>query len=56
MHRDTTAAVRMEYEATQHGGFFVISWRDSPDGLAFRLYVHKGKFKVSYGYKLPGEN
>jgi integrase len=31
----------------------VIGRRESPDGLPFRLYVRKGKFKVSYGYKLP---
>lgn len=27
--------------------------RKSPDGLPFRLYFRKGKFKVSFGYKLP---
>jgi integrase len=32
----------------------VIGRRESPDGLPFRLYERKGKFKISYGYKLPG--
>jgi integrase len=31
----------------------MIGRRKSPDGLPFRLYERKGKFKVSYGYKLP---
>jgi integrase len=31
----------------------VIGRRKSPDGLPFRLYERKGKFKISYGYKLP---
>lgn len=31
----------------------MIGRRSSPDGLPFRLYLRKGKFKVSYGYKLP---
>lgn len=32
----------------------MIGRRDSPDGLPFRLYERKGKFKYSIGYKLPG--
>lgn len=31
----------------------MIGRRKSPDGLPFRLYVNQGKFKTSYGYKLP---
>jgi hypothetical protein len=31
----------------------MIGRRKSPDGLPFRLYARLGKFKVSYGYKLP---
>ena len=31
----------------------MIGRRSSPDGLPFRLYMRKGKFKVSFGYKLP---
>jgi integrase len=31
----------------------MIGRRDSPDGLPFRLYKRSGKFKVSFGYKLP---
>ncbi|WP_349609053.1 hypothetical protein [Cupriavidus sp. DF5525] len=31
----------------------MISRRKTPDGLPFRLYRREGKFKVSYGYKLP---
>lgn len=31
----------------------MIGRRKSPDGLPFRLYVDKGKFKVSFYYKLP---
>lgn len=31
----------------------MIGRRKSPDGLPFRLYPREGKFKVSYGYKLP---
>lgn len=32
----------------------MIGRRKSPDGMPFRLYERIGKFKVSYGYKLPG--
>lgn len=32
----------------------MISRRQSPDGLPFRLYLRDGKFKISFGYKLPG--
>jgi integrase len=32
----------------------MIGRRQSPDGMPFRLYERIGKFKVSYGYKLPG--
>ncbi|MRT30769.1 hypothetical protein [Herbaspirillum sp. CAH-3] len=32
----------------------MIGRRKTPDGLPFRLYVTKGKFKVRYFYKLPG--
>src|SRR6185437_14390778 len=32
----------------------MIGRRESPDGLPFRLYERKGKFKYSIGYKLPG--
>lgn len=31
----------------------MIGRRKSPDGMPFRLYISKGKFKTSYGYKLP---
>lgn len=31
----------------------MIGRRKSPDGMPFRLYERIGKFKVSYGYKLP---
>lgn len=31
----------------------MIGRRKSPDGMPFRLYERVGKFKVSYGYKLP---
>lgn len=31
----------------------MIGRRTSPDGLPFRLYKRAGKFKVSFGYKLP---
>ncbi len=31
----------------------MIGRRRSPDGMPFRLYERIGKFKVSYGYKLP---
>jgi integrase len=31
----------------------MISRRNSPDGLPFRLYARAGKFKVSFGYKRP---
>lgn len=31
----------------------MIGRRNSPDGLPFRLYQRMGKFKISYGYKLP---
>lgn len=31
----------------------MIGRRKSPDGMPFRLYERLGKFKVSYGYKLP---
>lgn len=31
----------------------MIGRRTKPDGLPFRLYARIGKFKVSYGYKLP---
>lgn len=31
----------------------MIGRRQSPDGMPFRLYERLGKFKVSYGYKLP---
>lgn len=31
----------------------MIGRRKSPDGLPFRLYARPGKFKTSYGYKLP---
>jgi integrase len=31
----------------------MIGRRTSPDGMPFRLYERIGKFKVSYGYKLP---
>lgn len=31
----------------------MIGRRKSPDGLPFRLYKRTGKFKVSFGYKLP---
>jgi integrase len=31
----------------------MIGRRKSPDGLPFRLYERIGKFKTSYGYKLP---
>jgi integrase len=31
----------------------MIGRRNSPDGLPFRLYAREGKFKTSYGYKLP---
>lgn len=31
----------------------MIGRRNSPDGLPFRLYQRIGKFKISYGYKLP---
>lgn len=31
----------------------MIGRRKSPDGLPFRLYERQGKFKTSYGYKLP---
>lgn len=31
----------------------MIGRRKSPDGLPFRLYARVGKFKTSYGYKLP---
>lgn len=32
----------------------MIGRRQSPDGMPFRLYERIGKFKISYGYKLPG--
>lgn len=32
----------------------MIGRRQTPDGLPFRLYVTKGKFKVRFFYKLPG--
>ncbi|WP_348699589.1 hypothetical protein [Duganella fentianensis] len=31
----------------------MIGRRNSPDGLPFRLYIRKGKFKTSTGYKQP---
>jgi integrase len=31
----------------------MIGRRTSPDGMPFRLYERKGKFKISYGYKMP---
>jgi len=31
----------------------MIGRRKTPDGMPFRLYERIGKFKVSYGYKLP---
>lgn len=31
----------------------MIGRRIKPDGLPFRLYERRGKFKVSFGYKLP---
>ena len=31
----------------------MINRKKTPDGLPFRLYANLGKFKVSFGYKLP---